>query len=162
MSSIATNHYCIFESNHAHYAVSAAHIREITTRPRFAAALPRQRNLAGIWHEGSEFLPILRLPFESDEPQEPEREQQILVIQGANGHWCLLIDRVITVAELEYTLCTEQSEWSAVILGMSKLNEHSIRVLSLDGIYRITEQFLKQAWNDQLAPSTPSPTGAVA
>ena len=66
---MATDHYCVFEVDSEFFAASATQIREITSKPDYAKAPCSSPILAGLWHEGSEFVPVLRIPFQIGEPQ---------------------------------------------------------------------------------------------
>lgn len=147
LPSTAGNHYCIFEVNQATFALSATPIREITSKPIYSRPPCAGSTLAGLWHEGSEFLPILRLPFQSE--IHPDQETQVLIIDGPHGHWGLLVGQVLTVAEIEYSQGSDprDTEWSTAMLGMSSWDGRSVRVLHPDGVYRLSEQMLKRDWN---------------
>lgn len=162
----APNHFCIFGVGDSTFAASATQIREIASKPDYSAIPCKSANLAGLWHEGTEFLPIIRLPFQSD--LRPDRETQVLVIDSLQGHWGLLVDQVITVAEIDYAVAgeTNESEWSSAVLGMATWENRSVRVLQLDAVYRITEQILKRdcdlQFSSQIESRTLSITGSGA
>ena len=146
MTANAIDHYCVFEVAGELFAASATQIREITSKPDYAKVPCGNTALAGLWHEGSEFLPVLRLPFQG---KCPAHETQLLVVHGPHGRWGLLVDHVHAVATIECTHGADTSdiEWSTAMLGMSTWDGRSVRVLNLDGVYRLTEQMLENDWN---------------
>lgn len=145
----AANHYCVFEAGGEFFAAAAAHVREVTARPSYAKAPCPSRVLAGVWHEGTEFLPVLRLPFASATAAGAER--QVLVVQCPAGRWGLLADQVHNIAAIECSLGDQSngSEWSQAVMGMSTWQGKSVRVLDLDGLYRVFEEVLKAEWSCQ-------------
>lgn len=149
MTATATDHYCVFDVAGEVFAASAMQIREITSKPDYAKVPGASLLFAGLWHEGSEFLPMLRLPFQSE--CHPERETQVLIVHGPHGRWCLLVDQVHTVATIECSHHGDASntEWSSAMLGMSTWEGRSVRVLNLDGLYRLSEQLIESGWNQQ-------------
>lgn len=154
----APNHFCIFAIGDSTFAASATQIREIVSKPDYSRFPCNSANLAGLWHEGTEFLPIIRLPFQHD--LQPDRETQVLVIDGMQGHWGLLVDQVLTVAEIEYTVGNEtgETERSSAVMGMATWSDRSVRVLQLDAVYRLTEQTVKRDCDLQFSPQNESET----
>lgn len=146
--------YCVFLTGGLWFALPATSIREVAGRPTLAM-VPRSNSvLAGLCHEGSEFLPVLRLPSRASVPSHSS-EQQMLVLHGPNGVWALVIDQVHGIESLE---CSHDAEgycddWSTAVMGTSTWNEHIVRVLNPDGLYRLAEQMLKRDWME-LSTST--------
>lgn len=143
---MSIDQYCVFEVAQHYYAVSATQIREITAKPDFSRAPCANLMLAGIWHEGSEFLPVLRMPFQSSAS---ENESQVLVIHGQHGRWALLVDRVHNIEPLECSQARhgEDNQWHAALQGMSTWKGKPVRVVNLDGLYRLIEGQLQDEWN---------------
>lgn len=146
----ASNHYCIFQVAGDFFAAAATQIREITSKPGYATAPCSSSVLAGVWHEGSEFLPMLRLPFQAN--SDPDNETHVLVIHGPFGRWGLLVDHVHNIATIECSQGNEacNNEWSTALMGMSTWNGQSVRVLNLDGLYRLSEEMLEYDWTRQI------------
>ena len=142
----ADNHFCLFDVDNVSFAISASRIREVTPRPSFAEVPCCCPVLAGLWHEGSEFLPIVRLPFQVN--FHGNQQRQVLIIDGPQGHWGLLVDAVRTITQMDYSPNNDlgETEWSAVTLGMSTWEDRSVRVLQVDSLYRLIEQILKRDW----------------
>lgn len=134
-----SDHFCVFEVGQEFFAVSAQHIREVTATPDFARVPCRSEALAGLWHEGSEFVPVLRVPLGD---LKPGRESQILVIH-ATSRWALLVDQVHCIHPIECSQGSATADGTAV-MGMSTWNDHSVRVLNLEAIYRLVEATLEQ------------------
>lgn len=143
---MTADQFCVFEVAQHYYAVSATQIREITAKPDFSKAPCSTLMLAGIWHEGSEFLPVLRMPFQSSIS---EKESQVLVIHGQNGRWALLVDQVHNIVPLECSQGNqgESNEWNAALQGMATWKGRPVRVMNLDGLYRLIEAQLQDEWN---------------
>ena len=146
----AADHFCVFEFATEFFAVSAKQIREIRSKPNFALVPGVAHVLAGLWHEGSEFVPVLRLPI-SHSATTPS-ESQMAVIHGASGRWALLVDQVHNIEEIE---CSQGGvgidNAETFVMGMSTWKGHSVRVLSLDAIYRSAEASLRQDWANHFA-----------
>ena len=153
---VGCDRYCVFQIGGMWFAITATQIREVTPRPELAR-IPRASDvLAGLWHEGSEFLPVLRLPSRtSRKPSDvvssgPAHELKTLVLHGPNGPWGLLIDEVHGIESLE---CSHDAEvycddWSTAVMGTSAWQGDVVRILSPDGLYRLAEQILKRTWAD--------------
>ncbi len=152
---MATDHYCVFEVDSEFFAASATQIREITSKPDYAKAPCSSPILAGLWHEGSEFVPVLRIPFQIGEPQ---NETQLLVVHGQSGRWGLLVEQVHTIESIDCSQGGPQDEWATALIGMSIWKGNSVRVLNLDGLYRLAEDRLQLEWSvlgvgDELRPA---------
>ena len=137
-------HFCIFEVGENFFAAPASQVREITTIPKYAKVPCDIPVLAGLWHEGSEFLPVLRIPGQE---VSPELETQVLIAHSPGGRWGLLVERVhnVEVIECSQTTAGALGEWSSALMGMSTWKGNSVRVLSLDGFYRMAEMQLSDA-----------------
>ncbi len=157
-------YYCVFLTGGVWFAIPAKVIREVAGRPTLATVPRSDPVLAGICHEGGEFIPVLRLPSRAGaDLNRPSREsdEQMLVLYGPNGAWGLLIDQVHGIESLE---CLQDAEgycddWSTAVMGTSTLKDQKdqvVRILNPDGLYRLAEQMLKRDWTD-LSPSTLAP-----
>lgn len=146
---VASNHFCIFEVGKEFFAAAAKQIREVTSKPSFAAVPGVAPVVAGLWHEGSEFVPVLRLPFLRSENS--HHESQILVVHGAAGRWALLVDQVHNIAAIEVSRGGGETGQPSVVMGMSQWNGHSVRVVNLDALYRSAEEGLQQHWLEHAA-----------
>ena len=149
----ASEQYCVFLVGGIWFALPATLIREVAAKPTIAAVPLSNSALAGLCHEGSEFLPVIRLPsrLSSNEPaQKPcSLERQMLVLNGPNGPWGLLIDQVHGIESLE---CSHDAEgycddWSTAVMGTSAWQDQIVRILHADGLYRLAEQMLKRDWS---------------
>ncbi len=146
--------YCVFLTGGLWFALPATLIREVVGRPTLAIVPRSNPVLAGLCHEGSEFLPVLRLPSRASHASHSS-EQKMLVLNGPNGAWALLIDQVHGIESLE---CSHDAEgyfddWSMAVMGTSTLNDNFVRILNPDGLYRFAEQMLKRDWAE-LSTST--------
>ena len=149
--------YCVFSVGGVVFALPATQIREVAARPTLATVPRANSALAGLCHEGSEFLPVLRLPSRTSDHLASSRdssEQQMLVLHGPNGAWALLIDQVLGIESLECSYDAEGycDDWSTAVMGTSTSNDQIVRILHPDGLYRLTEQTLKRDWAEFLAP----------
>ncbi len=146
--------YCVFVTGGTWFAFPATSIREVAGRPTLAIVPRSNPVLAGLCHEGSEFLPVLRLPSRASHASHSS-EQKMLVLNGPNGAWALLIDQVHGIESLE---CSHDAEgyfddWSTAVMGTSTLNDNFVRILNPDGLYRLAEQMLQRDWAE-LSTST--------
>jgi len=146
--------YCVFLTGGIWFALSATMIREVAGRPTLAIVPRSNPVLAGLCHEGSEFLPVLRLPSRASQPSHAS-EQKMLILHGPNGAWALLIDEVHGIESLECSHDTEGyfDDWSTAVMGTSTWNKQFVRILNPDGLYRLAEQMLQRDWAE-LSTST--------
>ena len=139
--------FCVFQIGDALFALGAAHLREVALRPKLASIPNSHVALGGLWHEGSEFIPVLRMPTQSSESDSSERH--VMVVMGSQGAWGLLVDRVHGIEPLELSRndadCVHD-DWTMAQIGASRWNEQLVRILNADGLYRLIEEILKRTW----------------
>lgn len=134
--------FCVFQIGETLFAIEAATLREVALRPELAEVPNSGPVLAGLWHEGSEFLPVLRLP---EYCQVDNVEPHMLVVKGAQCAWCLLVDHVLGIETVgkPNTESREEGAWADAQIGTANWRSQSVRVLSPDGVYRLAEQRLQ-------------------
>ena len=142
--------YCLFRTEGMWFAIGALQIREVIACPRWAEVPRSHSMLAGLYHEGSEFLPVLQLPSSVDTStiRSEERHRQMLVIEGPNGPWGFLVNQVVGIESFEFS--HEQDafvdDWCTAVMGTATWQKDIVRVLNADGLYRHAEGALKRNW----------------
>ena len=137
------DHHCIFEVAGEFFSTPAIQIREIVAKPRYSKVPCANTLIAGLWHEGSEFIPLIRLPFQDG--FDPSSESQVLVVNNATTAWGLLVDKVLTIAPIECSTATDDgdSEIRQVLKGKSIWEGRSLRVVDLSVIYLMIAKTLE-------------------
>lgn len=137
------DHHCIFEVAGELFSTPAIQIREIVSKPKYAKVPCANTLIAGLWHEGSEFIPLIRLPFQDG--FNPSNESQVLVVNNATTAWGLLVDRVLTIAPMECSTSTENedAEIRQVLKGKSIWEGQPLRVVDVSVIYLMIEKTLE-------------------
>ncbi|MCA9152083.1 MAG: chemotaxis protein CheW [Planctomycetales bacterium] len=142
--------YCVFEHGGSTFAILANAIREVGLRPAHARVPDAPPMLAGVVHLRNEFLPLLRDP-EAFEPELPcgPRESQVVIVNGENGPWGLLVDRVIGLLPLDVSLssgATGNRGLAAAVMGSATLEHRIIRVLDERSLHRSISEQLNRYW----------------
>ena len=149
--------YCVFEHAGTTFAILANAIREVSLRPPHARVPDAPPMLAGIVHLRNEFLPLLRDPevFETEGKTGP-REAQVVIVNGENGPWGLLVDRVIGLVPLEVSLssgATGNRGLAAAVMGSATLDHRIVRVLDERSLHRSISEQLNRFWVSPLVTS---------
>jgi hypothetical protein len=73
----------------------------------------------------------------------------MLVLDGPQGHWGLLVESVASVQLLECSTecCEQQDEWSAVVVGLSNFRDCAVRVLDAGRLYGLAAEMLQTHWS---------------
>ena len=73
----------------------------------------------------------------------------MLVLDGPQGHWGLLVESVASVQLLECSTecCEQQDEWSAVVVGSSNFRDCAVRVLDAGRLYGLAAEMLQTHWS---------------
>ena len=133
--------YCVFSANGEWFAMPTVHVRDVVASPSPTTVPRSSPMLAGLSHTGSEFLPMLQLSA-------GDRNSQMLVLDGPQGHWGLLVESVASVQMLECSTecCGQQDEWSAVVIGSSTFRNRPVRVLDAGRLYGLAAEMLQTYW----------------
>ncbi len=146
--------HCVFRIGSGWFSIPATAVREIVPASEIVSVPASHRSLAGLCHVRSEFVPVLRLGALLQEPAEGSGEnQKVLVIEGAGGHWALLVDEVVALESLETLIHPDyrsESSQSPIprspILGTATCRDQIVRVLDPNGVFRLAQQFLLDSW----------------
>ena len=107
--------------------------------------------LKGLCHLQNEFFPVVSLQALTQIQYEtaPDSEQQLLIINGPQGAWGLLIDQAVTLAVLEASISTfsnHQDQWSKVTLGSASYQNQVLQILDPTAIYAYASNLLNMFW----------------
>lgn len=142
--------YCLFRSGNMWFAVPALTVREVSYRPRMVSVPGSPQLLAGLCHFRNEFLATLSLrPLSGAYEVCESLEAQIIVLNGDNCAWGLLVDEVISLAPLEPSVGSYSAEddgWSELIAGWATYGDHSVRVLDPQAIYDRAAEVIQTSW----------------
>ncbi len=145
--------YCVFQSADSWFGFPCLNIRRVIPRPSITRMPFSDPVLRGLSHIQNEFVPVyslrslLNVEYESN-----DCEQQLMVLSGPQNPWALLIDRSVGLAELEtsWSALAQMGEdrWSKVVVGSATYQNHVLRVLDPDAIYRYAMTLLESYWHD--------------
>lgn len=156
--------YCVFRSGSSWFALPAGIVQEVSFRPNVVPVAPAAPVLAGLCHFRNEFLAVLSLrDLLPDMSDQATFESQVVVIQGADGPWALLVDEVATLESLDLTSAAEtvgEDDWSDVVMAWATFRDHAVRVLDADAFYRLAQGALEDSW-DESASTLDSVTATV-
>jgi chemotaxis signal transduction protein len=142
---VSKSSHCIFNSGEGWFALPTVNVRRVVGNPS-VALIPRSHPiLAGLCHAGSEFIPVLRLSKAN-----ADANGQMLVVDGPNGRWGLLVEHIVSIELIECSSDTDghQDEWSTAITGSSLFRNRIVRVLSSDELYLLAERTLRTDWSN--------------
>lgn len=153
--------YCVFRIGSVWFALPALKAREVSFRPNVVPISGCAAILAGLCHFRNEFLAVLSLRQLLPEASTgSSREAQILVVNGDEGPWAILVDEVVALESLEAITASESSDgddWSDVIVGWATFRDHSVRILEPEMLYQLAFEVLQRSW----APAADSRFGDV-
>lgn len=143
--------FCIFRSGNDWFGIPALAVRSIIPRPELMETPHCDPTLQGICHVQNEFIAVVS--FQAiDQVQydiAPGSEQQLMILNGPQGPWGMLIDQAITLAELETSISTlggAQDRWSKVIKGSASYENQVLQVLDANALYRYAAGILESFW----------------
>ena len=147
--------YCIFRQSAHWYGLSALSVLEVAVAPDLVSIPNSDPVLAGLTHLRSEFLPVVQLPTLAHEPRtEDVGEQQLLVVDGVQGPWGLLVDHVAGLESLEVSPSHDMpiaDDWAAASTGSATSNSRLIRVLDARRVFFLVERTLQHHWESHAA-----------
>ena len=143
--------HCVFRSGDGWYGISALAVRSIVPRPNLTRTPHSDPILKGLCHLQNEFFPVIGLQALTQIQYEtsPDAEQQLLIINGPQGPWGLLIDQAVALAALETsisTLSSRNDKWSKVTVGSASYQSQVLQVLDPIAMYDYASSLLEMFW----------------
>jgi purine-binding chemotaxis protein CheW len=143
--------YCLFRSGTSWFAMPAVCVQEVSFRPEVMPVPSAAAVLAGLCHFRNEFLAVLSLRrLLPDVASSTAPESQIVVVQGSDGLWALLVDEVAALETLDASSSLDSDnddDWADVVTAWATFRDHSVRILDPDTFYRLAYQALHDSWN---------------
>ncbi len=153
MSETATNpgeRYCLFRSGTSWFALPAAGVREVCFRPDIVPVSSSAPVLAGLCHFRNEFLSVLSLRrLLPTVAQTASAESQMLIVEGDESDWALLVDEVAALECLDASVAGGEGtdeDWADVVMAWATFRDHSVRILDGDTFYRLAADALQDGW----------------
>jgi purine-binding chemotaxis protein CheW len=141
--------YCVVRRGASRFAVASLAVREVVPPDCFVSLPGSPTTVAGLCHQRNEFLVVLNLEsLAGDVPSSADRSQ-VLVLSGPHGPWGVLIDAVEALVTLDVSVDSEpkpMASWDGSVLGCATHNDHVVRVLDVNSLYRFAEQTLGGSW----------------
>ena len=145
--------YCLFRSGASWFALPAVTVQEVSFRPVITPVATSVPVLAGLCHFRSEFLAVLSLRcLLPDVSSVHTPESQIVVVQGSDGPWALLVDQVLALEPLDASSSADSldasndDDWADVVSAWATFRDHSVRILDPEMFYRLADQALHESW----------------
>ncbi len=142
--------YCVFVSGSGWYALQALAVREVAPCPVLFRLPATDAALAGICHLRNEFLAIVRLDLlQAHEAQANRDPRQLLVLTGTAGAWGLLVDEVVALESMEFSIRTEVEREDSHLdlqVGAATYRDNFVRLLDPHHLFRYAEHRLLDAW----------------
>lgn len=145
MESTTPDQYCVFHLDEDWFAVLATSVREIDSRPEIVQFPKSSQHLVGLCHVRNEFIPVTELTTEG----QYENRKQMAVITSPGGTWAILIDEVVTLTNLDFSMSSSGDNNPLVakaVMGTATYNGRIVRVFDVNAVYRELEKTLSQAW----------------
>lgn len=160
--------YCVFQCCGETFAISALAIRNVTPVPDLSPIPLTDRSLAGLAYVHNEFLPVFDLSeFIGAGGDHQLDAQQMLIFNGAEGAWGILIDQVLGLEDLEISFSGRRGhakDWASVNVGSATFREYFVSVVEPDDLSSLLAGQLRGHWQainepeSASAPSLESPT----
>ncbi len=148
--------YCVFKSGDGWFGVPALAVHAVVPRLKISRIPCSDPILRGLGHIQNEFVPVISFQSLTEVQYEttPDREQQILLIDGPQGRWGLLIDQAVTLASLEPSFATvsdHENGWSRVTAGSASFQQRVIQVLDPVAMFHYAANLLGMYWQSDVA-----------
>lgn len=136
---VETQTHCVFRRAHSWFALPALSVREVLFRPEIVAVPFSGEMISGLCHLRSEFLAVVNLNgLLSEDAAGYSTEQQVIVVNGPEGPWALLVDEVDGLAALETTAVStgaERDNSSGLVGARAVRGSDIVQVLEPDRLY---------------------------
>jgi len=147
-----TDKYCVFKQGGSLFALRAIRVLEVAANPGVRSVPGADSVLAGLCHLRNEFLAVIDLRALAGEDGVDLDDQQLLVMNGSNGPWAVLVDRVVGLESLDVSISQDvhsADDWSAAMIGSATLRNQAIRILDPNRVYRLVDNILRQSWSSK-------------
>lgn len=141
--------YCVFRSGNERFCVPALALRNVGPRPALCRLPLTDDVLAGLAHEQREFFPVYSFSTARGVSEEPQAEQQMLVLNSDAGPWGLLVDEVLGLESLELSLNAHRGQpgsWSSVSVGSTAHNDHFVTAIDAQNLSQHLQKRLDDTW----------------
>jgi chemotaxis signal transduction protein len=136
--------HCVFRRAHSWFALPALAVREVLFRTEIVAVPFSGDCITGLCHLRSEFLAAINLNgLLPEETSGYGAERQMIVVNGPEGPWALLVDEVDGLSNLETTSLsagTEGGEEPGVVIARAVRGANVVQVLDPDRLYYAAAQ----------------------
>lgn len=154
---IAEKH-CVFQSDDRWFGMTALAVRGIVPRPELTPSPLSDPIMKGIGHIQNEFLPVvsMRALTQIQYDTNPEFERQLMILQGPQGTWGLLIDQASALAELESSISTysnQDDNWAKVTLGSASWQSEFLEILDPTALFEYAETLVNGFWTNSSSNS---------
>ncbi len=165
ITKIEQQRYCVFRSGAGWFGLPALSIVQVAHRPKVTVIPGSHSILCGLAHVRNEFLPVFSFGKITDFDEQEERyENQMLVINGTQGSWGLLIDQTVAVAELETSfssLNVAEDRWSLVTAGSASYRDHVLQILDPVSLFQFIVCKLDDYWGAAWVSQSESETASI-
>ena len=149
---------CVFRIGDDWFGVPALSVRSITPRPQISDVPYSDPTLAGLCHVHNEFIPVFSLLalIQAHYQSTNDGQQQLLIINGQQGPWGLLVDHVVALSQLDISLAPydEGSEkWSTISQGTATFREQVIQIIDPAALYQYGSHLIEMFWQGALESS---------
>lgn len=131
--------HCVFRRANSWFALPALSVREVLFRPEIVAVPDSSKRVTGLCHLRSEFLAVVNLNgFLTEDAAEVCSEGQMIVVNGPEGPWALLVDEVKALLVLETTAVSDghaPNNASEVVVARAVQGSDIVHVLDPDRLY---------------------------
>lgn len=151
-----TDKHCVFCLGDSWFALPATCLLEVAANPGVSAVPGANSVLAGICHLRNEFLAAIDLRALAGEESVDFGDQRLLVINGSNGAWAVLVDRIVGLESLEVSISQDMhsaDDWTAAMIGSATLRNRAIRILEPSRVYRLANNILRCCWAESAVGS---------
>ncbi|MCA9080310.1 MAG: chemotaxis protein CheW, partial [Planctomycetaceae bacterium] len=136
MVAASTSHlasHCIVRHGTTRLALPVHGLRQVLQQPRLVSVPGTHPVLRGLCHERGEFLPVLGLGELLPQDQQVE-EHRLLIVDGPEGGWGVLVEDVESLARLESTSelrQTPENPWETALIGWASWQDQKVHVLDV-------------------------------
>lgn len=163
----STETYFVFRAGEAMYALPATSVREVARPPRVITVPHSSSILSGLCQLRNELLPVFEIEslLGGTAKNAADDVSQLLVINGHEGPWALLIHRAIGLEPIEIASSTEgdwNDVWSRVFVGTGSHSQGIVKVLDPQNLYQLISQTLQHFWQPVSESIQPLDVSTVA
>jgi chemotaxis signal transduction protein len=151
-----TDKHCVFCLGDSLFALPATCLLEVAANPGVSAVPGANPVLAGVCHLRNEFLAVIDLRALAGEDRVDFGDQQLLVVNGSNGAWAVLVDGIVGLESLEVSISQDMhsaDDWTTAMIGSATLRNRAIRILEPSRVYRLADNVIRHWWAESAVGS---------